>query len=151
MGEDYLLARKSALLARADETDPNIKETVEQLAETIQALGVSGGGSGGSVDISTLAKEATLDAIKTKILGSIAVTLAPFNLTPDYRLLTTDTTIPAGSNSIFMKVILGDVTINGLTFSTGEYINFESSHPARHGAISLVIPVGKSVRLVREY
>lgn len=147
MSEAYLQLRRSNLLNRLESESPNIEETIEQIAEINLALGTSSGGG-----FSTLAKEATLEAIKTKILDSIAVTLAPFNLTSQWVILTTGTTtIPAGSSSIFIKVILGDVTINGLTFSTGEYINFESSHPARHAAISIIIPAGKSVRLVREY
>ena len=150
MSEDYLLARKAALLARANELDPNIRETIEQLAEITQAL-VSGGG-GGDIDISTLAKEATLEAIKTKILDSIAVTLAPFNLTPDWRELTEGTTtIPEGSCYVYMKVKLGTATINGITKNLNQYINLESCLPARHPEITIVVSSGSTVELIRGY
>lgn len=153
MGEEYLQNRKAALLAKVDETTPNIEAAIEQLAEVNLALGSSGGG--GSIDISTLAKETTATAINGKLPilsnGKIPVTIAPINLTPDWQLLTADITIPAGSCYVYLKVILGDVTINGITFSTNEYLNLEPSHFARHPEINIVIPSGKSVRLVRGY
>lgn len=109
----------------------------------------------GSTDVSSLATEATATAISGKLpalsSGRIPVSLLETNLTADWRDLTTNTVIPAGSVQIYLKVILGDVTINGLTYSTGEYINLESCYPYKHPAISIVIPAGKSVRLVRGY
>lgn len=118
----------------------------------LSCFGVSGGGNGGSVDVSTLAKEATLEAIKTKILDSIAVTLAPFNLTPDWRELTEGTTtIPEGSCYVYMKVTLGTATINGLTKNVNQYINLESCLPARHPAITIVVSSGSTIELIRGY
>lgn len=109
----------------------------------------------GSTDVSSLATEATSTAINGKLpalsSGRIPVSLLETNLTADWRDLTTNTVIPAGSVQIYLKVILGDVTINGLTYSTGEYINLESCYPYKHPEINIVIPVGKSVRLVRGY
>lgn len=125
----------------------------EALSTIESALGSSGGG--GSIDVSTLAKDATSIEINEKLpdlsSGKIPVTIAPINLTADWQLLTADITIPAGSCYVYLKVILGEVTINGITFSTNEYLNLEPSHFARHPAISIVIPAGKSVRLVRGY
>ncbi len=112
-------------------------------------------GGGGSTDVSSLATEATATAISGKLptlsSGRIPVSLLETNLTADWRDLTTNTVIPAGSVQIYLKVILGDVTINGLTYSTGEYINLESCYPYKHPEINIVIPTGKSVRLVRGY
>lgn len=112
-------------------------------------------GGGGSTDVSSLATEATATAISDKLpalsSGRIPVSLLETNLTADWQLLTADITIPAGSCYVYLKVILGEVTINGITFSTNEYLNLEPSHFARHPAISIVIPAGKSVRLVRGY
>lgn len=109
----------------------------------------------GSTDVSSLATEATATAISGKLpalsSGRIPVSLLETNLTADWRDLTTNTVIPAGSVQIYLKVILGDVTINGLTYSTGEYINLESCYPYKHPEINIVIPAGKSVRLVRGY
>ena len=152
MGEEYLQNRKEALLAKVGDTTLNIEDAIEQLAEVNLALGSS---SGGIVDISTLATEATSTAINGKLpalsSGRIPVSLPETNLTGDWRDLTTNTVIPAGSVQIYLKVILGDVTINGLTYSTGEYINLESCYPYKHPEINIVIPAGKSVRLVRGY
>ena len=121
----------------------------------LSCFGTDGGGGGGSIDVSTLAKEATSIEINEKLpdlsSGKIPVTITPINLTADWQLLTADITIPAGSCYVYLKVILGEVTINGITFSTNEYLNLEPSHFARHPAISIVIPAGKSVRLVRGY
>jgi len=122
----------------------------------LSCFGVSGGGSGGSIDVSTLAKEATLEAIKTKILDSIAVTLAPFNLSPDWRILTTGTTtIPAGSCYVYLTVLTGTVTINGLTKTAtngiNDILNLESCLPARHPEITIAIPEGASVELIRGF
>ena len=151
MGEEYLQARKTALLAKVDETTPNIEDAIEQLAEVNLALGSSG--SGGSVDVSTLAKETTLTTINGKLPtlsnGNIPVVVAEKTLTPDKRLLTENTTIPTGSIYCYIKVIEGDITIDGLTYSTGEFINYESCYPCKYPAISIVIPAGKLVRLDR--
>lgn len=142
-----------------------IRDQIESLENAAQTLpywevyraisGDSGGGGGGSVDISTLTKEATLTTLNAKIptlsSGRIPVSLPSTNLTADWRVLTEDTTIPAGSCYVYLKVILGDVTINGLTKTTGQYINLEPSPFARHPEIIIVIPAGKSVELVRGY
>lgn len=121
----------------------------------LSCFGTGGGGGGGSTDVSSLATEATATAISGKLpalsSGRIPVSLLETNLTADWRDLTTNTVIPAGSVQIYLKVILGDVTINGLTYSTGEYINLESCYPYKHPEINIVIPAGKSVRLVRGY
>lgn len=113
------------------------------------------GSGGGSIDISTLTKEATLTALSAKLPNlsnnRVPVELLTTNLSPDWRVLTENTTIPAGSCYVYMKVISGDVTINGLTKTTGQYINLESSPFARHPEIIIVIPAGKSVELVRGY
>lgn len=152
MSQEYLLTRKAALLARADETDPDIEKTIGQLAAV--GLAVSGGG-GSSTDISTLATEATATAINGKLpslsSGRIPVSLLSTNLTADWQDLTTDTVIAAGSCYVYLEVILGPVTINGLSFSTGKFLNLESSPFARHPEINLVISAGKSVRLIRGY
>lgn len=120
----------------------------------LSCLGSSGGG-GGSIDISTLATEATATAINGKLpslsSGNVPVVIAERILTPDKRTLTTNTVIPEGSIYVYMKVVLGDVTIDGLTYSTGEFINYESCYPCKHPEINIVIPVGKSVRLDRGY
>ncbi|HEY9864913.1 MAG TPA: hypothetical protein V6D21_12120 [Candidatus Obscuribacterales bacterium] len=120
----------------------------------LSCLGSSGGG-GGSIDISTLATEATAMAINGKLpnlsSGRIPVSLLSTNLTADWQDLTTDTVIAAGSCYVYLEVILGPVTINGLSFSTGKFLNLESSPFARHPEINLVISAGKSVRLIRGY
>ena len=106
-------------------------------------------------DISTLTKEATLTAINAKIpsLSScrVPVSLPTTTAGLDCRLLTTNTTIATGSYFIYLKVLAGDVTINGLTFSTNENLNFEAINNVLYPAVELVIPSGKSVRLVRGY
>lgn len=120
----------------------------------LACLGSNGGG-GGTVDTSTLAKEATLTGINTKLpdlsSGNVPVVVAEKTLTPDKRILTANTTIPAGSIYCYLKVIAGDITIDGLTYSTGEFINYESCYPCIYPAIEIVIPAGKSVRLDRGY
>ena len=59
------------------------------------------GTEGGSIDVSTLAKEATLSGISNKLSalsdGTIPVNLPQRILAPDKRLLTANTTIPSGS------------------------------------------------------
>lgn len=106
-------------------------------------------------DISTLTKEATLTAINAKIpslsSGRVPVSLPTTTAGLDCRLLTTDTTIATGSYFIYLKVLVGDVTINGLTFSTNENLNFEAINNVLYPAVEVVIPSGKSVRLVRGY
>lgn len=159
--EEYLVSRKTALLARLSEPDVNVERTIEQLAKTNQAIGgSSGGGGGGDIDTSLLAREVTLTGINNKLpalnSGAVPVTIAPINLTADWRVLTATTTqitttIPAGSCYVLITVLIGDVTINGLTKKTDEYINLEPSPFARHPAINLVIPAGKSVEIIRGY
>ena len=119
----------------------------------LTCLGGTGGGD--PIDITTLAKEATLTGINAKLpdlsSGNVPVVAAEKTLTPDKRILTTNTTIPAGSIYCYLKVITGDITIDGLTYSTGEFINYESCYPCIYPAIEIVIPAGKSVRLDRGY
>lgn len=114
----------------------------------LSCFGTGGGGGGGSTEATATAINGKLPALSS---GRIPVSLLETNLTADWRDLTTNTVIPAGSVQIYLKVILGDVTINGLTYSTGEYINLESCYPYKHPEINIVIPTGKSVRLVRGY
>lgn len=114
----------------------------------LSCFGTGGGGGGGSTEATATAINGKLPALSS---GRIPVSLLETNLTADWRDLTTNTVIPAGSVQIYLKVILGDVTINGLTYSTGEYINLESCYPYKHPEINIVIPAGKSVRLVRGY
>ena len=114
----------------------------------LSCFGTGGGGGGGSTEATATAISGKLPALSS---GRIPVSLLETNLTADWRDLTTNTVIPAGSVQIYLKVILGDVTINGLTYSTGEYINLESCYPYKHPEINIVIPAGKSVRLVRGY
>ena len=114
----------------------------------LSCFGTGGGGGGGSTEATATAINGKLPALSS---GRIPVSLLETNLTADWQLLTADITIPAGSCYVYLKVILGEVTINGITFSTNEYLNLEPSHFARHPAISIVIPAGKSVRLVRGY
>ena len=150
MSEAYLQLRRSNLLNRLESESPNIEETIEQIAEINLALGTSSGGS-----FSTLAKEATSTAINAKLpslsSGRVPVSLPTITAELDCRLLTTNTTIATGSYFIYLKVLVGDVTINGLTFSTNENLNFEAINNVLYPAIELVIPSGKSVRLVRGY
>jgi hypothetical protein len=137
-----------------------IKEQIEALENPAQTLpyweiyrAISN--DGGSADVSTLAKEATLGAINAKLpslsSGRVPVSLPTITAELDCRLLTTNTTIATGSYFIYLKVLVGDVTINGLTFSTNENLNFEAINNVLYPAIELVIPSGKSVRLVRGY
>lgn len=137
-------------------SDQKIHPTVgaKALSNLEIALGDSGGG-GGSIDVSTLAKETTLTGINSKLpaleSSRIPVSLPGLILTPDRRILTTNTTIPEGSIYVYLKVVLGDVMIDGLTYSTNEYVNYESCYPCRHPEINLIIPEGTSVRLNRGY
>ncbi len=62
--------------------------------------------------------------------------------------LTADTTIEAGYAYIYLDVIIGPVTINGLTWETGYVLNREPVHGARYPAVSLQIPSGSKIRLV---
>jgi hypothetical protein len=137
-----------------------IKEQIEALENPAQTLpyweiyrAISN--DGGSADVSALAKEATLGAINAKLpslsSGRVPVSLPTITAELDCRLLTTNTTIATGSYFIYLKVLVGDVTINGLTFSSGENLNFEAINNVLYPAIELVIPSGKSVRLVRGY
>lgn len=124
----------------------------------LSCFGSSGGG-GGSTDISTLTKEVTLTALSAKIPAlsnnRIPVELSTTNLSADWRTLTTDTAIPAGSCYVYLTVISGTVTINGLTKTatngTSDIVNLESCLPARHPAITIVIPEGASVELIRGF
>lgn len=111
-------------------------------------------------DISTLTKEATLTAINAKIPSlsnnRIPVELPTTNLTADWRILTAGTTtIPAGSCYVYMTVLTGTVAINGLTKTAtngiNDIVNLESCLPARHPAITIVIPEGASVELIRGF
>jgi hypothetical protein len=137
-----------------------IKEQIEALENPAQTLpyweiyrAISN--DGGSAAVSTLAKEATLGAINAKLpslsSGRVPVSLPTITAELDCRLLTTNTTIATGSYFIYLKVLVGDVTINGLTFSSGENLNFEAINNVLYPAIELVISNGKSVRLVRGY
>lgn len=138
-----------------------VREQIESLENAAQTLPywevyrAISGTSGESIDISTLAKDATSTAINGKLpnlsSGNIPVVVAERILTPDKQILTTDTVIPAGSIYCYLKVIAGDITIDGLTYSTGEFINYESCYPCIYPAIEIVIPAGKSVRLDRGY
>jgi hypothetical protein len=130
-----------------------IKEQIEALENPAQTLpyweiyrAISN--DGGSA-------EATLGAINAKLpslsSGRVPVSLPTITAELDCRLLTTNTTIATGSYFIYLKVLVGDVTINGLTFSSGENLNFEAINNVLYPAIELVIPSGKSVRLVRGY
>lgn len=154
MSDAYLQLRKSSLLSRLEFENPNTEETISQIAEINLALG-SGGSSSGFTDTTTLTKEATLTAINAKIpslsSGRVPVSLPTTTAGLDCRLLTTNTTIATGSYFIYLKVLAGDVTINGLTFSTNENLNFEAINNVLYPAVELVIPSGKSVRLVRGY
>jgi hypothetical protein len=113
------------------------------------------GVNGGFTDTSTLATEATSTAINAKLpslsSGRVPVSLPTITAELDCRLLTTNTTIATGSYFIYLKVLVGDVTINGLTFSSGENLNFEAINNVLYPAVELVIPSGKSIRLVRGY
>jgi hypothetical protein len=111
-------------------------------------------------DISTLTKEATLTAINAKIPSlsnnRIPVELPATNLTADWRILTAGTTtIPAGSCYVYLTILTGTVTINGLTKTAtngiNDIVNLESCLPARHPAITIVIPEGASVELIRGF
>jgi len=111
-------------------------------------------------DISTLTKEATLTAINAKIPSlsnnRIPVELPTTNLTADWRILTAGTTtIPAGSCYVYLTILTGTVTINGLTKTAtngiNDIVNLESCLPARHPAITIVIPEGASVELIRGF
>lgn len=156
MSEEFLLTRKTALLARANETDTDIEKTIGQLAAVSLAVG---SGGGGSIDISTLATEATAMAINGKLpnLSSdrVPVELPITNLSADWRVLTENTTIPAGSCYVYLTVLAGTVTINGLTKTAtdgmSDIVNLESCLPARHPAITIVIPEGASVQLIRGF
>ena len=154
MSDAYLQLRKSSLLSRLEFENPNTEETISQIAEINLALG-SGGSSSGFTDTTTLAKDATSTAINAKLpslsSGRVPVSLPTTTAGLDCRLLTTDTTIATGSYFIYLKVLVGDVTINGLTFSTNENLNFEAINNVLYPAVELVIPSGKSVRLVRGY
>lgn len=142
-------------------------EALEDIAQTLPYWGIytaiaggnsgsgGSGGSGGTIDTSTLAKDATSTSINNKIpalsSGRIPVVLPTTTAILDCRVLTTNTTIATGSRFIYLKTLVGDVTINGLTFSSGENLNFEAIDSVLYPSVELVIPAGKSVRLVRGY
>lgn len=151
MSEEFLLTRKTALLARANATDPDIEKTIGQLAAVSLAVGDIGG---------ELATEVTTTAINAKIPSlsnnRIPVELPTSNLTADWRILTAGTTtIPAGSCYVYLTVLTGTVTINGLTKTAtngiNDIVNLESCLPARHPAITIIIPEGASVELIRGF
>lgn len=151
MSEEFLLTRKTALLARANATDPDIEKTIGQLAAVSLAVGDIGG---------ELATEVTTTAINAKIPSlsnnRIPVELPTTNLTADWRILTAGTTtIPAGSCYVYLTVLTGTVTINGLTKTAtngiNDIVNLESCLPARHPAITIIIPEGASVELIRGF
>ena len=151
MSEEFLLTRKTALLARANATDPDIEKTIGQLAAVSLAVGDIGG---------ELATEATTTAINAKLPSlsnnRIPVELPTTNLTADWRILTAGTTtIPAGSCYVYMTVLTGTVAINGLTKTAtngiNDIVNLESCLPARHPAITIIIPEGASVELIRGF
>jgi len=148
-----------------------IREQIEALEHPAQTLpywevyraisseGVGGGG-GGSTDVSGLAKETTLEAVNAKIPSlsnnRIPVELPTTNLTADWRILTAGTTtIPAGSCYVYITILTGTVTINGLTKTAtngiNDIVNLESCLPARHPAITIIIPEGASVELIRGF
>jgi hypothetical protein len=111
-------------------------------------------------DISTLTKEATLTAINAKIPSlsnnRIPVEFPATNLTADWRILTAGTTtIPAGSCYVYITILTGTVTINGLTKTAtngiNDIVNLESCLPARHPAITIIVPEGASVELIRGF
>ena len=115
---------------------------------------------GGSTDVSGLAKETTLEAVNAKIPSlsnnRIPVEFPATNLTADWRILTAGTTtIPAGSCYVYMTVLTGTVTINGLTKTAtngiNDIVNLESCLPARHPAITIIVPEGASVELIRGF
>lgn len=143
------------LTALDDQMQLGENEAFQAALKYYTVLSCFGSSGGGLTDISSLATEATSTAISGKLpalsSGRIPVILPTVNLTADWRTLTTDTVIPAGSCYVYLEVISGDVTINGLTFSTGKFINLEPSYFARHPEITLIIPAGKSVRIVRGY
>lgn len=144
-----------------------IREQIEALEHPAQTLpywevyrAISSEGGGGSTDISTLTKEATLTAINAKIPSlsnnRIPVELPTTNLTADWRILTAGTTtIPAGSCYVYIMILTGTVTINGLTKTAtngiNDIVNLESCLPARHPAITIIIPEGASVELIRGF
>lgn len=151
MSEEFLLTRKTALLARANATDPDIEKTIGQLAAVSLAVGDIGG---------ELATEVTTTAINAKIPSlsnnRIPVELPTTNLTADWRILTAGTTtIPAGSCYVYLTILTGTVTINGLTKTAtngiNDIVNLESCLPARHPAITIIVPEGASVELIRGF
>jgi hypothetical protein len=151
MSEEFLLTRKTALLARANATDPDIEKTIGQLAAVSLAVGDIGG---------ELATEVTTTAINAKLPNlsnnRIPVELPTTNLTADWRILTAGTTtIPAGSCYVYLTILTGTVTINGLTKTAtngiNDIVNLESCLPARHPAITIVIPEGASIELIRGF
>ena len=102
----------------------------------------------------------TLTAINTKLPNlsnnRIPVELPTTNLTADWRILTAGTTtIPAGSCYVYITILTGTVTINGLTKTAtngiNDIVNLESCLPARHPAITIIIPEGASVELIRGF
>lgn len=150
----YQKTQAEALIKTQIESSDNVAQTLPYWA-VYQAITGSSGSAGSSIDVSILAKETTLGAVNTKLpnlsSGKIPVTIGSINLTADWRLLTETTVIPAGSCYVYLFVKQGDVTINGLTKTTGEYINLEPSPFARHPEINIVIPAGKSIELIRGY
>lgn len=148
----------AALIKNQIEALENVAQTLPYW-EVYRAISNQGGGGGDPIDISTLAKEATSTEINEKLpdlsSGRIPVSLPETTLTPDWRTLTTNTTIPAGSVYIYLTVLEGTVTINGLTKTATEgmndIINLDPCLPARHPEINIVIPEGASVEIIRGY
>lgn len=135
MSEEYLITRKTALLSRLNETDPNIEKTIEQLARTNQAIGAEGGGAE-SVDIVT---------------GSIS---------DDIRIIDTPGTYAFNNYFyLYITVVDGEGDTVALTGSSGvgvplktdEFINLESIAGRKHGNISLTIASGGIVRIIGGY
>lgn len=162
MGEEYLQARKTALLAKVDETTPNIEDAIEQLAEVNLALGSSG--SGGSVDVSTLAKETTLTTINGKLpslsSGNIPVDINTGSTVPDIRTISTPGSYTFNNYySLYITVLNGDNgsvilkktgETSGAILSTNRIINFESIAGKKHGSITLSIASGGIVEIIGE-
>ena len=152
MSEQYLQQRKTNLLAKANESDLDIEKTIERLAAVNQALG-----SGGSTDVSTLAKETTLTAVNNKLPalsgGAIPVDIEKGNLTADWRVIPASTTviIPAGYVYLYLTVLSGTATINGLSFAVDDVVNLEISPIRKHPAVTIITAASSQVRVIGGY
>lgn len=71
-------------------------------------------------------------------------------LQKDARMITGNVQIPEGYAYVYMKVVSGPVTIDGLTYEATEFLNLEPIANARHAAINIQA-TGGSVRLLGEY